>query len=402
MGGAEQRRALDEDRAEAARALRLDRKHERGGAGVVVDEDVGRADLGESVAAAAELGLERRLGGGDLHRVDRVLGGDVERLAQRRRVGSGGRVEARQADLGEAVERAGLDVERDREGAAGGGVDAGGDRGVVIAAGAHQLGEQVGVGAGAAIDLRRIGRIAAIFLERGQSAELGQQRDGVDVAEALDRIGVGPRRRRLAEAGVGDVGDLAVGRFDVGPVDAEIGPGVERRRRIERLVDFVHGLGRRGRGRRRRLRGRRGAEKDEGNGSQGGCCTSPRNDLQHASRRSGPSFTAPERNSAGISRDRVRAPACRQKPNGSVRRRRARRSVDGVQVGPGAEQQDQALDLPPAAEMEDVAEVAAAVGAKRRLARRIFAEAGHQIGRVGCRRPVGKVNMKLHDVSRSS
>lgn len=58
---------------------------------------------------------------------------------------------------------------------------------------------------------------------------------------------------------------------------------------------------------------------------------------------------------------------------------------------------DHPLDLAPAAEMEDVAERAAAVGPRRRLARGMGAEARDQLRRVGRRRAVGKVDA-LHDV----
>ena len=58
-----------------------------------------------------------------------------------------------------------------------------------------------------------------------------------------------------------------------------------------------------------------------------------------------------------------------------------------------AEQNDHPLDLPPAAEMNDVAELPASVGAGRRFARGMGAETGDQLGRVGRRRAVGQVNM---------
>ena len=78
----------------------------------MVDHDVGLADLGEGIAAAAELDAQRRLGLADPGGVDRVLGGDREGLAKRRGVGAGGLVEPGQPNLGEPVERPRLDVER--------------------------------------------------------------------------------------------------------------------------------------------------------------------------------------------------------------------------------------------------------------------------------------------------
>ena len=73
--------------------------------------------------------------------------------------------------------------------------------------------------------------------------------------------------------------------------------------------------------------------------------------------------------------------------------------MDRVCAPPRRQKQDHALDLPPAAEMEDVAELAAAIGARRRLAGGIFAEARDQFGRVGRRRPVGKMDMKMQGSS---
>lgn len=65
-------------------------------------------------------------------------------------------------------------------------------------------------------------------------------------------------------------------------------------------------------------------------------------------------------------------------------------AVPGAAVG---EQKDQSLDLPPAAEMVDIADLAAAVGARRRLAGGMDAEARDQLGRFGRRRAVGKMDV---------
>lgn len=75
--------------------------------------------------------------------------------------------------------------------------------------------------------------------------------------------------------------------------------------------------------------------------------------------------------------DRVGAPACRQKL-------------------------DQPLDLPPPAEVEQVAELGAAVGARRGLACGQLAEPRDQLGRLGRRRPVGKMDIKGQGIPRES
>ena len=48
--------------AEAARAGGLDRQHQGRRLRLVIDDDLGLADLGEGVAAPAELDAQRRLG----------------------------------------------------------------------------------------------------------------------------------------------------------------------------------------------------------------------------------------------------------------------------------------------------------------------------------------------------
>lgn len=63
--------------------------------------------------------------------------------------------------------------------------------------------------------------------------------------------------------------------------------------------------------------------------------------------------------------------------------------------------QDQALDLAPAAEMVDIADLAAPAGAGRGLARRVGAEAGDQFGRVGGGRAVGQVDVELQLLPRA-
>lgn len=54
-----------------------------------------------------------------------------------------------------------------------------------------------------------------------------------------------------------------------------------------------------------------------------------------------------------------------------------------------AKRDDHPLDLPPVAKTDDIASVAALLGAARRLQPRIVSEALDQLGRVGKRRPSG-------------
>ena len=179
----------------------------------MVDDDFGLADLGKGVTAPAELGAQRILRGRHPHRVDRVLLGNGEGLAQRRGVGAGRFVEAGQADFGKTIDRARFDVEGHREGAVGGGVDLGGHQRVVIAVGTQQLGEQLGVGAGAAIDLRGVGGIVAIFLEGGKLAELGEQSGRVDSAQPFDPVAVGASLAGVGDPGFGRIRNRAVLTF---------------------------------------------------------------------------------------------------------------------------------------------------------------------------------------------
>jgi hypothetical protein len=65
-----------------------------------------------------------------------------------------------------------------------------------------------------------------------------------------------------------------------------------------------------------------------------------------------------------------------------------------------AEQVDGTLGLAPAAEVEDVAEVAASVGALGRLAPRFGAEADDEIGRVGKGGAVGDGEIGLQSFPR--
>ena len=67
-----------------------------------------------------------------------------------------------------------------------------------------------------------------------------------------------------------------------------------------------------------------------------------------------------------------------------------------VTVRAGGEQEDHPLDLTPATEMDDVAHIAAAIGARGCLVGGMDAETRDQIGRVGCRRAIRKMDVLLH------
>jgi hypothetical protein len=75
--------------------------------------------------------------------------------------------------------------------------------------------------------------------------------------------------------------------------------------------------------------------------------------------------------------------------------------VEGLAAPARGEQQDQALDLAPAAKVHDIAEIAAAVGARRGLACGMVAEARDQLGRVGGGPGIGQVDVKLQRFPRS-
>ena len=265
--------------------------------GVVIDHHVGIADLGEGIAAPAELGAERRFGAFDAGRIDRVAGVDREGLAQGRRIRPGGGVEAGQGDVAEPVKRPRRRVQRHREAAGRRRIDRGGHQRVIIAVGAQQLGEQIGVGAGAAIDLRGIGGVVMIFLERRKRAEPGEQGRLPGRVQPLDPVAVAPRRGGIGDIGARLVRDrLALILLHVGPGHAEIGPRLHRRGGIERRRLGGWRLNRWrlnrwrldrwwcGHGRRRRaggLRARSGRTEDQGKGGRQRRRTPPRNDLQH-------------------------------------------------------------------------------------------------------------------------
>jgi hypothetical protein len=67
-----------------------------------------------------------------------------------------------------------------------------------------------------------------------------------------------------------------------------------------------------------------------------------------------------------------------------------------VAVRAGGEQEDHPLDLPPPTEMDDIADIPATIGARRRLVSGVNPEPRDQIGRVGCRPAVRKMDVLLH------
>ena len=118
--------------------------------------------------------------------------------------------------------------------------------GVIIALAAQQFGEQLGVGARAAVDLGGVGRLRCASLCSADC--LSERREQL---LAVGRSPPGPRRRpRSAARRACVAGSLALrpaaaasrsasvrigssACVEVGPVDAEVGQRIERRRRIE-------------------------------------------------------------------------------------------------------------------------------------------------------------------------
>lgn len=69
--------------------------------------------------------------------------------------------------------------------------------------------------------------------------------------------------------------------------------------------------------------------------------------------------------------------------------------MEGGFVRTGRQQGDHPSDLPPATEVDDVAALTARVGPRRRLGDGMVAEARDQVGRLGCRRAVGEMDVRL-------
>ena len=112
---------------------------------------------------------------------------------------------------------------------------------IIIALAAQQFREQIRVGARAAVDLRGIGRLLAVGLERGLLRNALSSSSALPIgAEALDRPAVANLRspllgRLLTSRGLRPgLPDSALFRgIEVRPVDAEVGHRIERRRRVE-------------------------------------------------------------------------------------------------------------------------------------------------------------------------
>ena len=153
----------------------------------MVEGDVHLADLGEGIAALAELHSKRRLARRHPRRVDRLVRSHCEGFPERGPV-LAGRLDSGQLHFGETVERTRLGLERDDQFASGRprSLHSSPDQRVVIAAGAKQLGEQVGILAGAAVDLRCVGRVLCVAGEGRERIErLPKRRFGLGI-ESLD------------------------------------------------------------------------------------------------------------------------------------------------------------------------------------------------------------------------
>ena len=74
---------------------------------------------------------------------------------------------------------------------------------------------------------------------------------------------------------------------------------------------------------------------------------------------------------------------------------RAERLGDG-------EQHHQTLDLAPAAEVDDVAAIAAGIGARRRFAARCLSEAPNQLRRVDHFVPIAQIGIDVHSNSNAT
>ena len=165
--------------------------------GLVVDLDVLLADFCLGEALLAERAGERDPAGDDVLGDDRVAAADPEGRAQLGLVLLAGRLEPGKLDRGEAILLARIGGENDAQHAIGA-LGARLDHRVIITLAAQELREQVGVGAGAAPDLRRVGGILAVRLQRRLLAEFGQQILGIaHGTEALDADRIAKLARRF-------------------------------------------------------------------------------------------------------------------------------------------------------------------------------------------------------------
>ena len=111
MAGAEQMPSLDDDAAEAARAIGIDRQGEAGAVRGVVDLDIELAEIGEGEAPPAERHLQGLLGLVDLAGIDRIIGVKRESGAERLRLRAG-LLDPGKRDCGETIELARMGGER--------------------------------------------------------------------------------------------------------------------------------------------------------------------------------------------------------------------------------------------------------------------------------------------------
>ena len=145
-----------------------DRQVERGGTRGAVDDDRRIADAGEGKTLLADLGRQLRLARDDGVGVDRIVRGHAERLGEVVRLAARRRQPVQRHAL-EPVEFARCGIQHDER--SGAGLDSRRHARVVIALAAQQAGQQVRVLMRAAIDLRGVGRVAVVAVERGQRGE---------------------------------------------------------------------------------------------------------------------------------------------------------------------------------------------------------------------------------------
>ena len=235
--GVERRPPAHPDRPERRHRPGLDRQLQGRQPGAVIDDDLLLADAGQGESPLAQCNLQIDVGGEHVLGDDGVSGLDRERLAKPGRLGAGG-IEPGKLDGLEPVLLARLGFQRDLQGLASG-LDQRVDLGIVKALRAKQLGEDLGIGFGAALHLRRVGRLPAPFVQRRLGLERRHQLGRIaEPFEAVDgdRIialggGVGNRLRGQRRVRRQRIGRLLA---QVGPLHADVGHRVERRGWVER------------------------------------------------------------------------------------------------------------------------------------------------------------------------
>ena len=222
------------------------RQHQPRGQRRMVDHDVLLADICGGEPLLAERDLQRDPGGNHFLRHHRITRLDRESLAQWRRLAARLR-QPGEIDRLEFVQRTRSRAQRDRDPLT---IerDPRIDLGIIIALRLEQAGQQLGIGPRAAVDLRRIGRLATAFLKRRLALECREQHRAVLRADPFDPHHIAPRRRRILDrsACVGSLGGrrrlrgrnrlrlgLGVGRIHVGPVDPQSGHRIHRRIGVE-------------------------------------------------------------------------------------------------------------------------------------------------------------------------